>query len=98
MTSMFFKRSFSSSAVKVPVNRPESLAIEHINSEEPTTFEVINKILLNQNLNITKNKLEQLLKVQGVEIELPVTTVEDKKLLAQLTGKSKYKGYPGVYI
>ena len=97
-TSMFFKRSFSSSALKVPVNRPESLAIEHINSGEPTTFEVINKILLNQNLIITEGKLEQLLKVRGVEIELPVTTEEDKKLLAQLTGKSKHKGYLGVYI
>ena len=40
----------------------------------------------------------ELLKVKGVEINLPVVTPEDKTLLAELTGKSPYKGFFGVYI
>jgi hypothetical protein len=80
---------------------PESLALEHINSGNPTTSSVINKILLNQNLSINDSKLEELLKVEGVEIDLAITTPgssSNKKLLDELTGKSKYKGFSGVYI
>ena len=40
----------------------------------------------------------ELLKVKGVEINLPVVTPEDKTLLAELTGKPQYKGFFGVYI
>ena len=79
-------------------NNPESLALEHINSGKPTTSSVINKILLNQNLSVTDSKLEELLKVKGVEMDLPISTPENHELLAELTGKSKYKGFPGVYI
>lgn len=43
-------------------------------------------------------KLKQLLKVKGVELDLPVSTLEDNKLLGELTGKSKYKGFSGVYM
>ena len=70
----------------------------HINSEESATHLVINKILLKQNLSVTQSKLVELLKVKGVEINLPVNSKEDKNLLDQLTGKSKYKGFFGVYI
>ena len=70
----------------------------HINSEESATHLVINKILLNQNLSVTKSKLEELLKTKGVEISLTVVTAENKKLLAELTGKSKYKGFFCVYV
>lgn len=35
----------------------------HINSEESATHLVINKILLNKNLSVTKSKLVELLKV-----------------------------------
>ena len=80
------------------VNNPESLALEHINSGKPTTSLIINKILLNQNLLITDSKLEELLKVKGVELDLPISTPENKKLLAELTGKSQYKGFSGIYI
>ena len=65
----------------------------HINSEESATHLVINKILLNQNVSVTKSKLEELLKVKGVVINLPVVTPEGKKLLGELTGQSKYKGF-----
>jgi hypothetical protein len=89
-------RSFSS--IRPLANYPESLALEHINSENPTTSSIINKILLNQNLSITDSKLEGLLKVKGVEFDLPILTPEYKKLLAELTGKSNYKGFSGVYL
>ena len=96
-------RSFTRSSIlnrlyRRTVNNHESGAIVHINSEESANHLLINKKLLNQNLSVTQSKLEELLKVKGVEIDLPVVTPEDKKLLADLTGKSKYKGFFGVYI
>ena len=91
-------KSFSTNILKNSVNNPESLAIKHINSGKFITHSIINKILLNQNLSITNNKLEELLKVKGIEIDLPVVTLEGNKLLTELTGKSKYKGFFGVYI
>lgn len=89
-------RSFNS--IRPLANNPESLALDHIHREKPTNSSIINKILLNQNLSITDSKLEELLKVKGVEWDLPITTPENKQLLAELTGKSKYKGFSGVYI
>jgi hypothetical protein len=89
-------RSFST--FRHLANNPESLALEHINSGKPTTLSVINKILLNQNLLVSDSKLEELLKVKGIEVDLPISTPENKKLLAELTGKSVYKGFFGVYI
>lgn len=89
-------RSFSS--IRSLANNPESFALEHINSGKPTTSMVINKILLNQNLSVTESKLEELLKVKGVELDLPISTPEYKTLLDELAGKSKYKGFSGVYI
>ena len=50
--------------------KPESLALEHINSGSATTSSVINKILLNQNLSVSDAKLEELLKVKGVLLRL----------------------------
>jgi GIY-YIG catalytic domain len=92
-------RSFSSGASSRSLaNNLESLALEHINSGKPTTSTVINKILLNQNLSVTESKLEELLKVKGVELDLPISTPEYKTLLDELAGKSKYKGFSGVYI
>lgn len=77
---------------------PESLALEHIKSGQPTTSLVINKILSNQNILVTDSKLNQLLKIKGVEIDLPIYTHEDYKLLTELTGKSKHSGFFGVYM
>lgn len=95
-TAVCLTRSFSS--IKSLANKPESLALEHINSGKPTTSLVMNKILLNQNLVVTDSKLNQLLKVKGVEFDLPICTPENYKLLGELTGKSKYKGFFGVYM
>ncbi len=86
-------RSFRSLA-----NKPEYLALEHINSEKPTTSLLINKLLLNQNLSVTESKLEELLNVKGVELDFPISTPDDKILLDVLAGKSKYKGFSGVYV
>lgn len=83
---------------KLLTNKPESLALEHICSGKPTTSSIINEILLNQNLSVTDFKLEKLLKVKGVEVDLPIDTPEKNQLLAELTGKSNYKGFSGVYF
>ena len=91
-------RSFSGSSMRPLTNNPETLALEHINSEKPTTSAIINKIFLNQNLTVTDSKLEKLLKVQGVEFDLPISTPENRKLFEDLTGKSTYKGFSGIYI
>jgi hypothetical protein len=95
LTTVPLKNSFST--VK-PQYNPESLALEHINSGNITTSSIINKILLNQNLSVTDAKLEELLEVKGVEIDIPISNPKDKQLLNELTGKSKYKGFFGVYI
>ena len=93
-----FSSSRSYNSIRLLVNNPESLALEHINSGKPTTSSVINKVFLNQNLSVTDSKLEELLKVKGIEMDLPISTPENHQLLGQLTGKSKYKGFSGVYI
>lgn len=54
--------------------------------------------MLNQNLVVTETKLEQLLKVKGVELDLPISTAKDHKLLDELAGKSIHKGFFGVYF
>lgn len=86
------------SSTRSLVNNSEALASEHMNSGKPTNLSIINKILFNQNLVVADSKLKELLKVEGVEIELPISTTKDKELLAELTGKSKYKGFSGVYM
>lgn len=98
IAALTLTRSFSSARSLKAEYNPESLALEHINSGKPTTSSVINQILLNQNLSVNDSKLEELLKVKGVEMDLPITTPESKKLLDELTGKSQYKGFSGVYI
>lgn len=92
-------RSFSSVIRPLAnTNNPESLALEHINSGKSTTSLIINKILLNQNLSVTDSKLEELLKVKGVEVDLSTSGAENSQLLKELAGISKYKGFFGVYM
>lgn len=95
---LIFIRSFHTSAIKTFTNNPESFALEHINSRKPTTFSVINQILLNQNISVSELKFSELLKVKGVDIDLPISTPETQKIFIDLTGKSTYKGFFGVYI
>jgi hypothetical protein len=91
-------RYFTTGVSRANKYNPESLALDHINSGKPTTSSVINKVLLNQNISVTDSKLEKLLKVEGVEFDLPITTSQANNLLSELTGKSKYKGFFGVYM
>lgn len=104
LAAISITRHFSSSRDfrSIKLYYPESYALEHINSGKPTSSSILNKILLNQNLSVTDSKLEELLKVKGVELDLPIGTYpsdrENNKLLAELTGISKYKGFSGVYI
>jgi hypothetical protein len=91
-------RSYSSVKGSVLKFKPELIALDHINSGKVTTSLIINKILLNQNLSVSESRLEELLKVKGVEINIPILSSEDMKLLDELTGKSKYKGFFGVYF
>jgi hypothetical protein len=101
-TTPFYYNRFINSSIPTPraagINNPESLALEHIESSKPTTYSIINKILLNQNLKAGQSKLDKLLKIKGVEIDLPISNLENKKIFENLTGKSKYKGFFGVYI
>lgn len=103
IASLHFFKSFSTSVILLSANKhshhPEYFAVEHINSGKPTTSSVINKILLNQNISVSDFKLKELLKVKSVEIDLPIgSTTEGKNILFEFTGKSKYKGFFGVYI
>ena len=91
-------RTFSTVKGSVFQFKPESIVLEHSNSGEITTSSVINRILLNQNLSVTDAKLEELLEVKGVEINIPISNPKDNKVLEELTGKSKYKGFFGVYF
>lgn len=84
----------SSQLNKPLANKPETLALNHI--EKPTTHTIINKILSNQNLFLSEDKLNKLLQVEGVEFDLPVNKNND--LFIELTGSSAYKGHMGVYM
>lgn len=96
-------RAFSTTATRQAGDfNFEFLALEHINSGKPTTASVINKILLNQDITITDYKLKELLKVEGVELNLQTSSLplaqEDYNLFSELTGNSNYKGHFGVYM
>jgi hypothetical protein len=46
--------------------KPESLALEHIKSQSPTTSEVINNLLLNKNMSISLEELDKLKELRGI--------------------------------
>lgn len=78
--------------------RPNSLALEHINSCNPTTSEVINSMLLNQKVSISQKELDALLSLprlgrfqpqasgSSVNFYLPITDQTYPSLLG-LIGK-----------
>ncbi|KAG0122489.1 GIY endonuclease, partial [Tuber indicum] len=79
-------------------NRPENLALDHINSGNTTTATVINNILSNQKVAITEKKLEELLGVKGIEFDLPITKDTQASFTAVI-GKSVHSGgFAGVYV
>lgn len=102
ISALAFKRTYSTTARQSEEFNPEFFALEHINSGNPTTASVINKIFLNQDITVTDSKLKDLLKVEGVEFNLYTSSSpiakEDSKLFSELTGTSTYKGHSGVYM
>ena len=66
--------------------RPNSLALEHINSCNPTNSEVINSVLLNQKVSISQKELDTLLSLPSVNFDLPITDKTPPGLLG-LRGK-----------
>ena len=102
ISALAFKRTYSTTVRQSEEFNPELLALEHINSGNPTTASVINNILLNQDITVTDSKLKDLLKVEGVEFNLYTSSSpiakEDSKLFSELTGTSNYKGHAGVYM
>lgn len=79
------------------VHSPERLALEHLRSGNTTTSLVVNSILKYQKVSITPQKLEALLRVIGVEFNLPITK-DSKSFFYSLIGKFKYSGFGGVYV
>ena len=64
------------------------------------TSSVINNILLNQNISVSDFKLKELLKVQSIIFDLPITSPEKKNLLLKFAGKRGGTPPPisGVYV
>lgn len=84
--------------VKLKLYRPEILALQYIESKEPITSNEINSLLLNQNVSITQEELDKLLKLPAVEFNLPIEN-HTYASFASLVGKPKSRGhYVGVFI
>ena len=66
--------------------RPNTIALEHIDSGNPTICEVINSVLLNQNVSITQKELDYLLSLPKVNFDLPITD-QTYPALSGLIGK-----------
>lgn len=91
------KAKLESLDMPLDIKKVENLALDHILSGNVTTHLVINMLLSNQKVFITANKLKELLKVKGIEFDLPITK-DNLKNFYGLVGKSTYSGFAGVYI
>jgi hypothetical protein len=76
-------------------NYADKLPSEHI--EIGGVASVINRVLQNQKVSITEEKLKDLLNVKSVEFDLPITK-DTRTAFTSLTGKSVHKGFAGVYV
>jgi hypothetical protein len=54
-------------------------------------------LLYNQKVSISANKLKELLKVKGIEFDLPITK-DNLKNFYGLVGRSTHSGFAGVYV
>jgi len=78
--------------------RPESLPLEHIKNGNPTTCDVINELLLNQQVSITPEDLDNILRIPGVKFDLPLTN-ETLPAYFGLVGRPNTRGRRvGIYI
>ncbi len=75
----------------------ERLALEHIRSNKIITSLIINSILKNQNISVTPQKLEALLKIKGLEFDLSITK-DNQTMFDNLVDKSRYSGFLEVYV
>lgn len=78
--------------------RPNTIALEHINSGNPTTSEVINSVLLNQNISITQKELDDLLSLPKVNFDLPITDQTYPALVGLIGKPGSRRSKAGVYI
>jgi len=78
--------------------RPNLLALEHINSGNPTTSEVINSLLLNQKISISQKDLDELLSLPKVNFDLPVSDQTYPALLGLIGKPGSKRNKAGVYI
>lgn len=78
--------------------RPNSLALEHINSGNLTTSEVINSVLLNQKVSISQEKLDVLLSLPSVNFDLPITDQTYPALLALIGKPGSKRSNAGIYL
>jgi hypothetical protein len=71
--------------------KPETLALQHIETNAPTTSKVINNLLLNQKVSITQENLTKILNISYVTFKLPLNS---KSYLAYLSlvGKPSARG------
>lgn len=78
--------------------KPEALALSHIKSQKPTTSEIINSLLLNQKVSITREELYKLLNISFVEFKLPLDS-NSQLAFTKLVGRPNSRGkYAGVYV
>jgi hypothetical protein len=75
---------------------PESLALNHINSGKPTTSNVINGLLLNQQVSITQEELDKLKAISGVKFDLPLNDETFRAFIALVGRQRSQKS--GVYV
>ena len=78
--------------------RPNTIALEHINSGNLTTSEVINSVLLNQNVSITQKELDNLLSLPKVNFDLPVTDQTYPALLGLIGKPGSKRSKAVIYI
>ena len=78
--------------------RPNTIALEHINSGNLTTSEIVNSVLLNQNISITQKELDNLLALPKVNFDLPITDQTYPALLGLIGKPGSKRSKAGVYI
>jgi hypothetical protein len=74
------------------MKNPNDLVLDYINRSNNISASDINKILYNQKVSITENKLKILLNIKSVEFELPIKQ-DINKIFTNLV-----KGFAGVYV
>lgn len=78
--------------------RPNTIALEHIYSGNPTTSEVVNSVLFNQNVYITQKELDNLLSLPKVNFDLPITNQTYPALLGLIGKPGSKRSKAGIYI